>query len=169
MIMCPHLIQGKPVVLESPSNAENSLLGVEALLCAVMLLSCDFLARAEQVVLLLCAPAHWMFPLALPFGNAAFICWSRNCTGTRALEGRTRTVENGRRLGWPIVQVYWQKNMIVQCTVVCFVGKYMESFNNHWVQVWCLTNRAETFLTNVNKYSYALFFNVYVLNIIKLS
>lgn len=79
--MCPHLIQGKPVVLENPSNVENLLLGVEALLCAVVLLSCHFLARAEQVMLPLYTPAHWVFSLALPFGNTALLCWSRNCAG----------------------------------------------------------------------------------------
>lgn len=129
--MCSHLIQKKPVVLESPNNAENPpLLGVEALLCAVMLLSCDFLARAEQVVFPLCTPRHWMFSLALPSGNTAFIWWSRNCIGTRALEGRSRTVQNGILQGMPNHGIMAIQNRSTHC-LFSFSEESYKTFLHH--------------------------------------
>lgn len=80
------------MALKNPINAENLLLSSEISPCVVMLLSCDILRRAEWVVPPLLPPGHWTFSLALPFGNAAFLGWSRNSLGTGALE-ESRTVQ----------------------------------------------------------------------------
>lgn len=81
------------MTLKNPINAENLLLSVEISPCVVTLLICDVLGRAECVVPPLLPPGHWTFSLALPFGNAAFLCWSRNSLGTGALE-ESRTVQS---------------------------------------------------------------------------